>query len=164
MSYIRENKTVYLSFGRKADLSRLFFNLLEKTYWAEQELLGVIAEMRSVSSSSELWDFFDLHHRQTLDHIRRLEDIFALWGRPPGGKTCYAMEGLLREIRQLIHAPYDDNIRDIGLLLASRKIDYYEIIAYNTLNRLTAGIDFARYNSQEDDAVRNLLSMYRFVN
>jgi len=130
-----KRKTVLAS-ESKNDVTYEFFSFfvgeLKDIYWAEQALAEVLPEIRDKATSSKLVEALDKHLRETDVQITRLEEIFRILGEEPETKTCKAMKGLIEEAKDLLNLD-DDLIRDAGIILASQKVEHYEIATYGTL-------------------------------
>ena len=84
------------------------------------------------------------HLLQTEEHVSRLEDIFEMLGEKAIAKKCDAMEGLAKEGEGIIESTDDGTAtRDVGIILASQKVENYEIASYGGLTTLakTLGLD-----------------------
>ena len=110
-----------------------FIDELKDVYWAEQALIDAIVGMRDKASSPKLIDALSHHLSETNGQIVRLEKIFRILGEEPESKTCKAMQGLIDEANDIMNEIEDDLIRDAGIILASQKVEHYEIATYGTL-------------------------------
>ena len=127
-------------------LEKFFTDQLKDIYYAEQQLLKALPEMQQASTTEELGDAFQEHTKQTERQIKRLEKIFQLLGQKPEGKKCEAMDGLLKEARTIISETQEGTMtRDAALIIASQKVEHYEIASYGGLVQLaiTMGLDQA---------------------
>ena len=84
-------------------LQKFFIAQLKDIYYAENELIKGLEELKNASSTEELEDAFEEHIKQTQRHIQRLEKVFRMIGKEPESETCEAMDGLLRECRDIIN-------------------------------------------------------------
>ena len=131
-----------LSAGRKngekgSPLEKFFINELKDIYQAEQQLLKALPEMQQAATTEELEDAFEDHHRQTQRHVKRLEKVFQLIGQKPEGKKCEAMEGLVKEAKNIINETKEGTMtRDAALIIAAQKVEHYEIATYGGLVQL----------------------------
>jgi ferritin-like metal-binding protein YciE len=67
-------------------------------------------------------------------------------GLRPEGKRCEAMDGLIKECKNIIRETEDNTMtRDAALVIAAQKIEHYEIASYGGLVALalTMGLDRA---------------------
>lgn len=89
------------------------------------------------ATSAELTDAITEHLEVTVGHVARLEEIFGLLGKKPQAKRCAAMEGLTKEGEETIEATMDGSAtRDVGIIMASQKVEHYEISAYGSMARI----------------------------
>jgi len=160
---IKENTTSYLQ--------KFFTDQLKDIYYAEKELIKGLAEMKNASSTEELEDAFDNHSKQTERHIKRLEKVFQLIGKKAEGKKCEAMDGLLKEARNIISETEAGTLtRDAALIIAAQKVEHYEIASYGGLAQLaiTMGMNRAadllektlREEEQTDQLLTDIAESY----
>src|SRR5688572_9396565 len=90
------------SSAQGSPLEKFFVEQLQDIYYAEQQLLKALTEMQKACTTEELEDAFGDHLKQTERHINRLEKVFQLIGRKAEGKKCEAMDGLIREAKEII--------------------------------------------------------------
>jgi ferritin-like metal-binding protein YciE len=122
-------------------LQKFFMDQLKDIYYAEQQLLKTIPEMKAAATTEELEDAFDDHLKQTERHVKRLEKVFDIMGKKPEGKKCEAMEGLIKEGRNIINETKKGTMtRDAALIIAAQKIEHYEIASYGGLVQLAITI------------------------
>ena len=93
--------------------------------------------MKKAATSSTLVTAIDNHLEETKTHVTRLEQVFELLGKKPQAKKCDAMEGLAKEGEGIIEDTEDGTAtRDVGIILASQKVEHYEIATYGGLSQL----------------------------
>lgn len=113
---------------------KFFLDSLKDLYWAENNLLKALAQMKKASTSKELAKGFEDHHAQTQTHIERLKQVFELLGKKASGIKCEAMAGIIEEGKEIIEETKTDSMtRDAALILAAQKAEHYEIASYGTL-------------------------------
>jgi ferritin-like metal-binding protein YciE len=118
-------------------LEEFFTDQLKDIYYAEQQLLKGLEKMQKAATSEELEDAFSDHAKQTERHVKRLERVFKMIGKKPEGKTCEAMDGLLREAESIISETDEGTMtRDAALIIAAQKVEHYEIATYGGLVQL----------------------------
>jgi ferritin-like metal-binding protein YciE len=126
-------------------LQKFFSDQLKDMYYAEQELLKAFNEIKSAATTEELEDTIDAHAQQTKRHIKRLEKIFNMIGLRPEGKRCEAMDGLIKECKNIIRETEDNTMtRDAALIIAVQKIEHYEIASYGGLVALALTMGLSR--------------------
>lgn len=112
----------------------LFVEELKDIYWAESHLAKALPKMSKGATSKELSKAIDDHQKETEGHIERLKQVFENLGEKPQGKKCEAMEGLLAEGEEILgDTEKDTMVRDAGIIIASQKIEHYEIASYGSL-------------------------------
>jgi ferritin-like metal-binding protein YciE len=126
-------------------LQKFFIDQLKDIYYAENELLKGLADMKKASTTEELEDAFENHLKQTQRHIQRLEKVFQMIGKKPQGKKCEAIEGLLKEAKSIIDETEEGSLtRDAALIIAAQKVEHYEIATYGGLVQLALTMDLNR--------------------
>ncbi|THU30373.1 ferritin-like domain-containing protein [Niastella caeni] len=127
-------------------LQKFFLDQLKDMYYAEQELVKTLPEIKSVATTEELEDAIEDHTQQTKRHVKRLEKVFHIIGSKPEGKRCEAMDGLIKECKTIIRETEEGTMtRDAALIIACQKIEHYEIASYGGLVALalTMGLERA---------------------
>ena len=127
-----------------ASLEDLLIHGMKDLYWAENHLLKGLTKMKANASSSKLVKAIEEHYSETETHIKRLEDAFKAMGEKAEGEKCDAMAGLLKEAESILEETKDGAVRDAGIILASQKIEHYEISSYGTL------ATFAKHLGEEE--------------
>ena len=118
-------------------LLKLFTDSIKDIYWAENHLVKALPKMAKAASAKTLSDAILNHLEQTKTHVDRLEQVFELLGKKSQAKKCDAMEGLTKEGEGVIEDT-DSNTpaRDLGIIMASQKVEHYEISSYKGLIKL----------------------------
>ena len=112
-------------------LKDLFIHSLRDLYDAEAQLLKVVPRFLKRATHEELRTAIEDHLLLTRKHVSRLERIFSQLRITPGGATCSGMQGLLKEVEQLLQQDAEETIRDAGLIAALQRVEHYEIAAYS---------------------------------
>ena len=107
---------------------------LRTLYDAEKQLTKALPRMAKAASDEELANGFRQHAEQTKEQAARIEQIFQELGVKARGATCAPMQALIEEGQQIIAAEMEDSIRDIGLASAARRVEHFEIAAYDALS------------------------------
>lgn len=130
----------------ESSLGKFFHEQLKDIYWAEKHLTKALPKMIKAATTDELREAIENHLAQTEEHVSRLEQVFEEIGKKPQAKKCDAMEGLLKEGDSVVEETEKGSMtRDAGIILASQKVEHYEIATYGTLVQLatTMGLDKA---------------------
>jgi ferritin-like metal-binding protein YciE len=123
------------SYIHSSQLMELFEDELKDIYWAEKELAKEIPKMIKRATSGELIDALENHLSQTKEQVARVEHIFEILGKRATTKKCEAMEGLIKESKDIIDECDDGAMCDAGIISAAQKIEHYEIASYGTLRQ-----------------------------
>ncbi len=124
-------------------LLKLFVDEIKDIYWAENHLVKVLPKMQKAASSEALANAIGEHLAVTETHVARLEQIFELLGEKNQAKKCDAMEGLAKEGEGIIEDTDEGTAtRDVGIILASQKVEHYEIATYGGLAQLATTLGF----------------------
>jgi ferritin-like metal-binding protein YciE len=120
-------------------LQNLFLDSLKDIYWAEKSLIKVLPKLSKSASSPELQQAFQQHLQQTEQQVSRLEQVFELVGKKAQGVKCEAMAGLTKEAETMIQeTKKGSKTRDVALIMASQKVEHYEIATYGSMATLAA--------------------------
>ena len=112
----------------------LFLHELKDIYWAETHLAKALPKMAKGATTKELSEAIETHQKETEGHIERLEKVFESVGSKASAKKCPAMEGLIEEGKEVLgDTDKDSMVRDAGIIVASQKIEHYEIASYGSL-------------------------------
>jgi ferritin-like metal-binding protein YciE len=130
-------------------LKKLYIEELQDLYSAENQILKALPKMAKAATSKELQAAFNEHLEQTKGHAKRLETIFEKLGESPKGKTCKAMEGLVKEGDELMKEDAEPEILDAGLIAAAQRVEHYEMAGYGTVRNYAKML-------KENDAARLL--------
>jgi ferritin-like metal-binding protein YciE len=126
-------------------LQKFFLDQVKDMYYAEQELLKAMPEMKNAATTEELEDAIDEHMKQTQRHVKRLEKVFHMIGQKPEGKRCEAMDGLIKELKTILRETEENTMtRDAALIIAAQKIEHYEIASYGGLVALAITLGLER--------------------
>ncbi len=114
-------------------LEKLYVSQLKDAYSAEQQLVEALPKMIEAASATKLSEAFSEHLQETKDHVKRLEKIFKGLDYAPGGHRCKAMEGLIKEAKEILEESDDPRVRDAAMICAAQKVEHYEIATYGCL-------------------------------
>lgn len=148
----------------EASLRELFIDGLKDIYWAENQLVKALPVMEAAAGNAELASAIATHLEVTTTHVTRLEEIFTLLSEKAQAKKCDAMEGLTKEGEAVIEDTEPGSVaRDTGIVMASRKVEHYEIAAYTGLKSLAQKLELteiaallAQTLAEEQEADQNL--------
>ena len=124
-------------------LVKLLTDGIKDIYWAENHLVKSLPKMAKATSLKKLQQAILDHLHQTKTHVERLEQVFEILGKAPQACKCDAMEGLTKEGEGVIETTDTDTpARDLGIIMASQKVEHYEMSAYRGLIKLADGLGY----------------------
>ena len=116
--------------------------MLKDIYYAEKKIIQSLPKMQAATTTEELKDAFEDHLHQTQRHVKRLEKVFEVLGQKAEGEKCEAIEGIAREVENIIGETEDGTMtRDAALIIAAQKVEHYEIATYGGLVQLAITMD-----------------------
>ena len=124
-------------------LQDLLVDSIKDVYWAENHLVKTLPKMQSAAASEELQTAIANHLEQTKQHVLRLEEVFTLLGERKQAKKCDATEGITKEGEGIIEDTDTGTIaRDTGIIMASQKVEHYEIATYSGIIQLATKLGY----------------------
>lgn len=115
---------------------------LKDIYFAEYAIMQGLTKMKDAATSDKLKKAIDLHYKQTKIQITRLEEAFGLFDEKPAKKKCEAIIGILKEGDDILEDTEEGSMtRDAAIIIASQKVEHYEIATYGSLAELARTID-----------------------
>ena len=150
----------------KETLNALFEEEIRDLYDAEKQLVKALPKMAKAAQSEELKQGFQEHLEQTKGQVGRLEQVFESIGAKARGKSCEAMKGLVEEGSDAMSEMDEGELRDLMLIGAGKRVEHYEMAAYQTCIRLaealgneTAAELLRETLSEEEETDERLTSM-----
>ncbi len=116
--------------GKITTLQQLFVEQLKDLYSAETQLIDALPKMAEAAHAPALKQGFKTHLAETKEHAKRLERILKGLKEKPTGKTCKAMEGLVKEGSETISENASPAVKDAALIAAAQRVEHYEIAGY----------------------------------
>jgi ferritin-like metal-binding protein YciE len=123
-------------------LKDVYIDQLRDLYDAENQLISALPKMAQAASSSDLKEAFQHHLEQTQQQKQRLETIFSQMNISPQGEKCEAMEGLIEEGEEIIHASGDPVVKDAALIAAAQRVEHYEMAGYGSVRTYANELGF----------------------
>lgn len=115
-------------------LQDLFFNELSDIYDAERRIAKALPKMVKAATSAPLKKAFELHLKQTVEHAKKVEEVFVCFDRKPKAKTCEATVGLLKEGDEMAEAFAGSTAINAALIAIAQKVEHYEMATYGCLH------------------------------
>ena len=114
-------------------LNDLFMHGLQDLYYAENQIMKSLPAMIDNASNAQLREGFEKHLAETEGQVHRLRQVFELMDAEPKGEKCPAIDGILKEGRELISEIDDADVMNVGLIAAAQAVEHYEITRYGAL-------------------------------
>ncbi|MEO7522784.1 MAG: DUF892 family protein [Ferruginibacter sp.] len=115
-------------------LKEFFVDKLKDIYRAEKHLVKTLPKMAKAATSEELMNAINEQLEVTKTQVGRLEQMFKLLGEKAQAKKCEAMEGITKEAESILEDTEEGTgTRDMGIIMASQKVEHYEIATYGGL-------------------------------
>lgn len=131
------NKTTYAFYiftqAPMKNLHELFIDEMKDMYYAEKVIVKELPGMAKKASSPDLKKAFEDHLEETEEHVTRLEKAFKSLDVTARGKKCEAIDGIIKEAKEMLKEAETDNVRDALLIVSAQKVEHYEICSYGTL-------------------------------
>ena len=111
----------------------LFVHTLQDIYYAEKQIEKSLPDMIEKATNTELTNGFKKHLEETKGQIQRLEEVFRMHGHQPKGVDCPAIDGIIKETKEIAGDIADKQTMDAALIAAAQAVEHYEITRYGTL-------------------------------
>ena len=116
-----------------SNLDDLFVHLLKDIYYAEKQIIKSLPDLIGNAGNADLKKAFEDHKAETETQIERLETVFDLCGEAAKGEKCPAIEGILKETKELMDEVDDASTLDAAMIAAAQAVEHYEITRYGTI-------------------------------
>lgn len=111
----------------------LFVHTLKDIYYAENQIAKALPDMAEKATDPSLKQGFQMHLGETKNHIQRLEQVFKMHGVEVEGVDCPAIDGILKEAREVSGEVEDKAVLDAALIAMAQAVEHYEITRYGTM-------------------------------
>jgi ferritin-like metal-binding protein YciE len=152
-------------------LHELFIEQLQDLHSAETQLIEALPKMAQAAHAAPLKAGFKSHLVQTKEHARRLEKILKGFKEDVAGKTCRAMQGLIKEGNEMISEDATPAVKDAGLIAAAQRVEHYEIAGYGCVRTFAelmghkgAAITLGKTLKEEADTDKKLTAAAKKLN
>jgi ferritin-like metal-binding protein YciE len=115
------------------NMDDLFVHTLRDIYYAEKQIVKALPDMIEKASDQQLKQGFQIHLRETENHVKRLEQVFQLTGKKAQGVDCPAIDGIIKEANEVAGEVEKKSVLDAALIAAAQAVEHYEMTRYGTL-------------------------------
>jgi ferritin-like metal-binding protein YciE len=116
----------------------LLLHELKDAYDAETRLVEGLQKMEKKVTDQKLAQAFEAHRQQTERQLDRLVRVFGAVGTGPEREECEGIKGLIEEFDEFLDEKPSDAVVNVFAANSARKIEHYEIVAYESLIDLVA--------------------------
>ena len=116
-----------------ASMDDLFTHQLQDIYYAEKRILTALPDMIEKATSPALRMAFTKHLGETRSHVKRVEQVFDLYGKDAELVRCPAIDGIIDEADEVAGDVADKKVLDAALIAAAQAVEHYEMTRYGTL-------------------------------
>ncbi len=114
-------------------LHELFLDELADMYSAEQQLTKALPKLAKAAESDELREAFEMHLKETENHVSRLDQVFQSLDESPKRKKCKGIEGIIAEGEEVMSQHKQSEELNAALICAAQKTEHYEVASYGSL-------------------------------
>ncbi|MBA1144480.1 YciE/YciF ferroxidase family protein [Mesorhizobium neociceri] len=114
-------------------MNDLFLHVLQDIFYAEKQIVKALPDMIDKATNRELTAALQNHLGETQKHVQRLEQAFELIGESPKGTACPAIDGIIKEAKEIAGDIAEKKVLDAALITAAQAVEHYEITRYGTL-------------------------------
>lgn len=111
-------------------LKDLFVLELAELYDGEQQLAEAFPDLVAAASATPLKEAFRAHSEQLRQRISKLHAIFEHMKISTKAQRGRAMEGLVREIQDLVKAEGAPSVKDAALVAAAQRIEHFSMAGF----------------------------------
>ena len=123
----------------------LLLQELTELYGAEQQIVKALPKMAKAADDTKLRGAFELHLKQTQNHVQRLKRIFTMMGRSPESGDSDPISQIIKQGEGLIAAKVmEPAVLDAALIAAGQKVEHYEIALYGSARSHARLLGYAR--------------------
>jgi ferritin-like metal-binding protein YciE len=115
------------------NMNDLFVHMLRDIYYAEKQIVKALPDMIEKASDPQLKQGFQTHLRETEGHVKRLDQVFQIIGQKAQGVDCPAIDGIIKEAKEVAGEVEDKFVLDAALIAAAQAVEHYEMTRYGTL-------------------------------
>ena len=125
-------------------LHELFVDELEDMLSCEKQIIETLPKLLRLASSNALKEALAMHLDETLNQLKRLEQIFSILGLQAKEKPCKGMKGILGEGDEMFRGKSEGPLLDAIIISAAQKVEHYEIASYGTLRSFAKHLELDR--------------------
>ena len=114
-------------------MNDLYVHQLQDIYYSEKQIIKSLPDMIEESTDRDLKAGLQKHLQETETQVTRLEQVFKLLGLKPKAVDCPAIDGIIKEAKEIAGDVADKEVLDAAIIGAAQAVEHYEIARYGTL-------------------------------
>jgi ferritin-like metal-binding protein YciE len=114
-------------------LADLFLKEVGDMYDAERRIVKALPKLVKAATGEKLKAALQVHLKETVGHVAKLEQIFKSLGHPAKGKACKTTVALLEEGGEIAAEFKGSPALNAALISAAQKVEHHEIATYGAL-------------------------------
>ena len=95
--------------------------------------MKALPDMIEKATNPQLRAGFEKHLAETEGQVHRLRQVFELIDSKAKGEKCPAIDGILKEGRDLMGEVDDEDVMNVALVASAQAVEHYEITRYGAL-------------------------------
>jgi ferritin-like metal-binding protein YciE len=118
-----------------SSLNDLYLQKLQLLLDAEEQGVQAMPQLAQRVQNQELRDALENHHRQTQQHVKRLQQLAQQRAQGPENTPangCISMRALIEEAQTILPTIEDPDTIDAFIIGAQQAIEHHEIASYGT--------------------------------
>lgn len=118
----------------EGEFRNLFIRDLKDILSAEKQLVKALPALVLAANHKDLKQALRDHLKETKGHVGRLKEIFKELSIPfKEDRSCYTMQGLIKECKEAVSLHAKSPVRDAAIIAHGQRVEHYEIAVYGTL-------------------------------
>ncbi len=114
-------------------LHDLFIAELSDMHDAERRQVEAFPKIAEAATFRDLRDALVAHREESAAQLKKINAIYTLLREQPNGRKCHAINGILRQLDEIISESKGAPTINAALIAACQKIEHYEIASYGCL-------------------------------
>ena len=103
---------------------------IQTLYYIEKQLEKALPKMAKASHDPDLKEGFRMHLAETVEHSKRLEEIFTILDETPKKLSCDGIQGIIEDAAVIMESEAPESLRDSMIAGAARTAEHYEMAWY----------------------------------
>src|SRR5690349_10434265 len=120
----------------------LYFTMVNEMLCVENQILAALPQIVELASDEELKSSLSNHQKQTEQQRDRLKKLIGMMNRQEMPSSCPSIKALLQDGQKMAQKVQPGALRDLAVIAACTKVEYFEMSAYRSLMSMAEMNDF----------------------